>query len=249
MSFQNPNNRNFAFTAASTNAPSTVQINAIMRNVYMLMGLGLLTTAVVAFLVANTPALLSLATAPGMWIIALVLQLGIVVALSAGVSRSWLSPNGAALGFFAYSGITGFSLSLVFLYFVTVDPNALFMAFVSAAALFGTMTMFALTTKMDLSKWGTYLIMGLVGLVIVSFVNILIGSSTLGLIMSWFGVILFSGLTAYDTQRIREMSYQLEMQGDSALTAKVSILGALSLYLDFINLFLFLLQIFGGSRD
>jgi len=129
------------------------------------------------------------------------------------------------------------------------DPGALYGAFGTAAGLFGAMSLVGLTTKMDLTKMGTYLFMALIGLVIAMVINIFIGSSTLGFIISIGGVIIFTGLTAYDTQKIKEMSYQIEADGDGNAAMKFSIIGALTLYLDFINLFIFLLQIFAFSRD
>jgi uncharacterized protein len=246
MNYSNPNNVSFP---AAVSGASSLDFNKVLRGIYILMGAGLATTAIVAYLTATTPALLNLAAQPGMWLIAIIAQFAIVFALSFGVNRRWLSPTGAALGFFGYSALTGFTLSLVFLYFATNEPRALFSAFGTAAALFGCMTMFGLTTRMDLTKFGTYLMMALIGLVLAMVVNLFLNSGALGLIISWAGVLIFTGLTAYDTQKIKEMSYALEMQGDSSLTAKVSILGALTLYLDFINLFLFLLQIFGGGSN
>jgi len=247
--FRNSNNISKVGLPSATAVPEGLEINRVMQMVYLWMGLGLLTTAVVAFVVATNDSLAALAAQRGIWMMAIVAQFAIVLALSFGITRQWLTGNLAAAGFFVYAALTGFTLSLVFLYFVQNDPKALYSAFGTTAVLFGTMSMFGLTTKMDLTKWGSYLMMALIGLVIAMFVNILIGSGTLGFIISAFGVLLFTALTAYDTQKIKEMSYSLSLQGDSELTMKLSIIGALTLYLDFINLFLFLLQIFaGGSR-
>jgi FtsH-binding integral membrane protein len=129
------------------------------------------------------------------------------------------------------------------------DLGTLTLAFVSTSALFGAMTIVGLTTKMDLTKWGTFLFMGLIGLLVAMLVNIFLRSSAFDLIISVIGVLLFTGLTAYDTQKIVRMASDPAIQaGDTTLMRKLSILGALSLYLDFINLFLFILRLMGRQR-
>jgi uncharacterized protein len=248
MSYSNPVENRPIISSDSISIPS-IDLNSVMKMVYVWMGLGLLTTAVVAWFTATNPALASLRGSMPVMIIAIIVMLGSVVALSAGLRASWMTPGLAAGLFFVFAGIEGFVLSLVLEFFVANQPGALYAAFGTAAALFGTMTLVGFFTNMDLSKWGTYLFAGLIGLIIAMVVNWFIGSGSLAFLISIGGVIIFTGLTAYDTQKIKQMTENPELQGDGSLVLKFSILGALTLYLDFINLFLFLLQIFGGSRD
>lgn len=250
MGFYNPSDyeRN-AQAISSSNPISTpsVNINSVMKLVYVWMGLGLLTTAVIAYFTATIPALAGLRESGVVLILAFVLMFGTVIALSAGMNAKWMTPGVASALFFVFAGIEGFSLSLILQYFVANDPGALASAFGTTAILFGSMSIFGFTTNMDLSKWGTYLFMGLIGLIVAMVFNWFIGSSALGFLISFAGVVIFTALTAYDTQRIKQMSEELALQSDGSLVVKASILGALSLYLNFINLFLFLLQIFGGG--
>jgi uncharacterized protein len=262
MNFFDPNSNTGAI-AASSPSPVTmpqVEVNEIIKRVYLWMGLGLLTTAFVAWFTATNEALLAFSAQPGVGIISIIAVFGIVIALSFGMQRDWLNPSMAAMMFFAFAAIEGFLLSVVMFSFLaptlpdgSINPNfnpgALYAAFGTASALFGAMTIVGFTTKMDLSKWGTYLFMGLIGLIIAMVVNMFLGSSTLGFVISVAGVLIFTALTAYDTQKIKEMSMSPQMQGDGNLAMKFSIYGALILYLDLLNLFLFLLQIFGGGRD
>jgi hypothetical protein len=226
-----------------------VEVNQVLRLVYTWMGLGLLTTAVVAWFTATNDSLLTFSRQPGVWLISIIAQFGLVIALSFGINSRRITPNIAAFMFFAYAALTGFTLSAVFLYFVQNEPNALTSAFGTTAVLFGVMTLYGFTTKNDLTRLGNYLFMGLIGLVIVMLFNMIIGSSALGFLISVVGVILFTGLTAYDTQKIKEMSLDPVVQSDGNLALKLSVVGALTLYLDFLNLFLFLLQLFSGGDD
>lgn len=227
----------------------SVDINHILRLVYTWMGLGLLATAGMAWFAATTPALEGLRSSPVGVIGSLVIFFGTVIALSMGMTRKWLTPGLAAGLFLVFSLAMGFSLSLTLEWFLANDAPALFSAFGTAAGLFGVMSVYGFTTKADLSKWGTYLFMGLIGLVIAMLINLFIGSSALDFLISIVGVIIFTALTAYDTQKIKEMSMMPEMQQDGNMALKFSIMGAVTLYLDFINLFLFLLSLFGGGRD
>jgi len=207
------------------------------------MTLGLLITAVVAFAIADyAPHLLQNIVL--VWGI-LIAQIILVIALAAAVWR--LSFGVAALIFVVYAALTGFSLSGIVLYY---DLGTLTQAFLSATALFAVMSIVGLTTKADLTKLGTYLIIGLVGIIIAMFINFFLRSNTFDFIISIIGVIIFTGLTAYDTQKIARLAADPRIQGDgSQLAGKLSILGALTLYLDFLNLFLFLLRIFGRSQS
>ena len=234
------NFRNNSFIVDAPGKPlEGLQLNAVMRNVYGWMTMGLLVTAAVALAVSNS----GFFPGQGMFIIAIFAQLGIVLGLSWAIER--ISATTAGMLFFVYSALTGFTFSIFFLVF---SLGSIAAAFLSTAGVFGAMTVYGLTTKTDLTKFSSYFMMGLFGLIIASIVNIFLGSGPLDFIISIFGVLLFTGLTAWDTQRIAAMAATRKMKVDSDDTLKFSIMGALTLYLDFINLFIFMLRIFGG-RD
>ena len=220
-----------------------VEVRPLLRSVYLWMTLGLLLTAVVAFAIADyAPHLLQNVLL--VWGI-LIAQLILVVVLAAAIWR--LSFGAAALIFVLYAALTGFSLSGIVLYY---SLGTLTQAFLSTAALFGVMSIVGHNTKADLTKLGTYLIIGLVGIIIAMFINFFLRSNTFDFIISIVGVIIFTGLTAYDTQKIARLAADPRIEGEgSQLAGKLSILGALMLYLDFLNLFLFLLRIFGRSSS
>jgi hypothetical protein len=221
-----------------------VDVRPLLRNVYGLMTLGLFVTTGMAYATATFQPLLDLLRYPFVVFGALILELILVASLAAAIWK--LSTGVAAAIFFAYAALNGFTLSLIVLAY---DLGTLTLAFVSTAALFGAMTIVGLTTKTDLTKWGTFLFMGLFGLVIAMVVNLFLRSSTFELVVSVLGVIIFTGLTAYDTQKILRMASDPRVQaGESQLMGKLSILGALELYLDFINLFLFILRLMGRRR-
>lgn len=219
---------------------SRVNLQPVMRQVYVWMGLGTLLTALMAFLTVSTP-LLNLALNPVALIIAMVAELGLVMGMSFGINR--LSAATATLLFFVYAALNGFTLSIVLLAYSGATVTT---AFVATAALFGAMSIIGYTTKVDLTKMGTYLMMGLIGLLIAMVVNIFVGSGPLDMIISIIGVLIFTGLTAYDTQRIGQMAASVSSDGEGV--AKLGIYGALRLYLDFINMFLFMLRLMGGRR-
>jgi len=223
-----------------------IDVSAVMRLVYVWMGLGLLITAMVALFINNSPVIDSLHKNPGLLWGAIIAQFAIVLVLSFAMSK--LSPSLAGIMFLAYSAVTGVSIAFIVSFYTTASVAT---AFGTTSVVFGVMTVFAFTTKMDLTKWGTFLIMGLIGMIIASLLNIFIfHSSGLDLVLSYFGVLLFTGLTAYDTYRIKKMaeSPEFAMQGSDAVL-KLSIFGALHLYLDFINLFLYILRILGSRRN
>jgi FtsH-binding integral membrane protein len=170
-------------------------------------------------------------------------ELALVMALSAGIMK--IHPSLAGVMFFAYAAMNGVTLSAIFLVY---ELGSIGMAFFVAAALFGAMSLIGYSTKKDLTRWRSYLMMGLIGLIIASIVNIFFASSGLDWIVSIVGVLLFLGLTIYDTQRIKAMTVQTMQMGDEAVAAKMGILGALRLYLDFVNLFLYLLRFLGRRR-
>ena len=220
-----------------------VEVRPLLRSVYLWMTLGLLITAVVAFAIADyAPHLLqNVLLVWGLFIAQLIL----VIVLAAAIWR--LSFGAAALIFVLYAGLTGITLSGIVLYY---DLGTLTQAFLSATALFAVMSIVGLTTKADLSKLGTYLIIGLFGIIIAMIINFFFRSSAFDFVISIIGVIIFTGLTAYDTQKIVRLASDPRIEGEgSQMAGKLSILGALTLYLDFLNLFLFLLRIFGRSQN
>lgn len=213
---------------------------ALMRKVYVWMTLALVLTGITAFGVASSPSLMMtiIQTPAIMWGL-IIAELIIVIAISAAINR--LSLTTATLLFVLYSVLNGATFSLIFaVYTMSSIANVFFIT----AGTFGVMAAYGYFTKRDLSSWGRLLLMALIGLIIATLVNVfLVKSSGFDLILSYAGVLIFVGLTAYDTQKIKQM---LAMQTDMGEGAqKVALLGALSLYLDFINLFLYLLRIFG----
>ena len=233
---------------------------SVMRQVYAWMTVGLAATAATAFLVGQTNIPLLLIQAPFLWLIMLLAELGLVFFISAGINR--LDPLAARVLFLVYAVLNGITLSFIF---VTLQiqtatgalvseriysNESIMFAAISAAAMFGATSIIAYTTRMDLSRLGGILMMALIGLIVASLINIFVPSDTLFQIINYAGVLIFVGLTAYDTHRIKRMALNpaLNMGDDAAaLTQRVAIMGALSLYLDMINLFLFLLRIMGGG--
>lgn len=219
---------------------STDDQMVLIRKVYSWMSMALLMTALTAYVVANTTLLqeLVLGSRFGFWAL-IIAQLGIVWFLSSRILS--LSLNTATLLFALYSVITGATLSVLFIVYTS---ESLTTTFLITAGTFGAMSLYGYMTKRDLSSWGNILLMGVVGLIIASIVNYFLESSTLYWIVSCAGVLIFVGLTAYDTQKIKAL-IGVEDNDD---TRKMALMGALMLYLDFINLFLYLLRIFGRKR-
>jgi uncharacterized protein len=176
---------------------------------------------------------------PLMWVFILA-PLGLVMLLSFGINR--LAAGTALMLFFLYAGLLGLSLASIFLAYTGQSITQVF--FISAAT-FGAMSLWGYTTQRDLTGVGSFMFMGLIGIVIASLVNIFLASNALGWAISVIGVLVFVGLTAYDTQRIKEM---YNVNDDGTIAGRKAVMGALSLYLDFINLFLMLLRIFGDRR-
>ena len=216
-----------------------VQFNAVMRNVYAWMTMGLLVTAFVSLLLSRMEIPLS----QPLFLGAVFAQLGIVIALSWAINR--ISATVAGMLFFVYATITGVTFSVLFMIYPIGSITA---AFFTTAGAFGAMTLVGLTTKTDLSKYSSYFTMALIGLFIAMIVNMFLGSGPLDYVISIFGVLLFTALTAYDTQKISRMASNPKLDLSNDDTLKFSIMAALTLYLDFINLFLFLLRLF-GRRD
>jgi FtsH-binding integral membrane protein len=170
-------------------------------------------------------------------------QIGLVMYLSARINK--LSGSAATGLFLAYSALNGVTLSAILLVYAS---STIFNAFFTAAGMFAAMSIYGMVTKKDLTGMGQFMMMGLFGLIIASIINMFIGNGPMDMVISIIGVIIFAGLTAYDSQKLRYMGETMPM-GDETAIRRGSILGALTLYLDFINLFLFLLRLFGGSRD
>ena len=217
-----------------------IDLQSIMRQVYTWMVLGMLVTAGVAYVTATT-ALINLAANPIILLVAIIAEFGVVLVISRGLNR--LSAGMATMLFIVYAGLNGFTLSILLLVF---NIGSVFLAFAATAGLFAVMSVIGYTTRVDLSKMGTYLMMGVMGLVIAIVINLFVGSSLLDMLISMAGVLIFTALTAYDTQRIGRMAAEMSLNGDQAL--KFGIFGALKLYLDFINMFLFVLRLTGRRR-
>ncbi|MDA7946498.1 MAG: Bax inhibitor-1/YccA family protein [Hyphomicrobiaceae bacterium] len=204
---------------------------------YMAMGVGI--TGLVAYAAVASGIYQQIAATPFIWVVMLA-PLGMVFYLSARVGS--MSVSGAQMGFWIFAGLMGLSLGWIFLAYTGTSIANVF--FITAAA-FGGLSLYGYTTKKDLSGWGSFLIMGLIGVIIAMVVNIFLASSALQFAISVIGVLVFSGLTAYDTQRIKEMYY---VGDDGAVAGRKAIMGALSLYLNFINLFIMLLSLFGNRE-
>ncbi|MDF1581041.1 MAG: Bax inhibitor-1/YccA family protein [Desulfuromonadales bacterium] len=212
------------------------------RQVYTWMGCGLLLTALAAYVTLSSTTLLELIFGNKMVFYGLILgELGLVIWLSAAINK--LSAKTATLMFLAYSALNGVTFASIFLIYT---KSSIVSTFMITAGTFGAMSAYGYLTKKDLSSWGSFLFMGLIGVVIASVVNIFMQSSMVYWVSTFCGVIVFVGLTAYDTHKIK----QLAAQGFSSAEDyhKGAIMGALRLYLDFINLFLMLLRIFGNRR-
>lgn len=212
---------------------------SLMRKVYLWMTFALVITGITAFYVASSEQLLSIIFGSKFMFCGLIIaELGLVMWLSAGINR--MSITTATLMFVLYSVINGATLSVVLLAFTTASVAKVF--FITAGT-FAAMAVYGYFTKKDLTSWGKILLMALIGIIIASIANIFFKSSATDLVISYLGVIVFVGLTAYDSQKIKQMLLQAPDAGEAA--QKIALLGALTLYLDFVNLFLYLLRIFG----
>jgi FtsH-binding integral membrane protein len=217
-------------------------LRSFMLGVFNYMGLGLAITGLTAFVVATTPALyVPIFTTPLKWVVMLA-PLGFIFFLGARLHA--MSVSAAQITFWLFCGIMGISLASIFLVFT---GESIARVFFITAATFGAVSLYGYTTKRDLAQFGSFLFMGLIGIVIASIVNLFLGSSALQFAVSVIGVLVFTGLTAWDTQRLKEQ--YLTGFGSSEMVAKGSIMGALSLYLNFINLFVMLMQLLGVARS
>jgi len=215
--------------------------SSAMKRVYIKMTLALVVTGLIALFCANSLAYLQFMVTHrwAMWALMLA-EIGLVIGISSGLRK--LSSSAATALFYLFAIINGMMLAPIFLVYTGASIAKTF--FITAGT-FGAMSVFGYTTGQDLSKIGNILFMALIGLIIASVVNIFAHSSTLDWIISFAGVLIFTGLTAWDTQQIKQMAAMMP----ASETGRLATLGALSLYLDFINLFLYLLRFFGASRD
>ena len=232
-------NTNQITIAQARQEASTVFLAKVFN--WMAVGLGL--TGIVAYFTAHTGLAMAIVGSP-IFFILIIGELGLVFYLSARVEK--MQASTASSLFIGYSVLNGLTLSVIFLAYTSASIAGTFFI---TAGMFGAMAIYGLVTKRDLSGWGSFLFMGLIGIIIASIVNIFLNSSATHWMISMIGVFIFTGLTAYDVQRIKKIGEEgIMTQGHEAIR-KGSIMGALALYLDFINLFLMLLRFFGGSRD
>ena len=219
-----------------------VQEHQFITKVYSWMCFALIITAVVAFFVASTPALvMTIATNQILFIGLIFAEIGAVIALSGLINK--ISSATAILLFIGYSALNGVTLSVILLAFTATSVASTFFA---TAATFAAMSCIGWYTKKDLTSIGHLCFMALIGIIIASIVNIFLHSPLMYWIVTYAGILIFVGLIAYDTQKIKKMSRMFDVH--SEVGKKTAIMGALALYLDFINLFLLLLRIFGGRR-
>ena len=226
-------------------AAADVRHRTIIRNVYMWMTAGLALTAATSWWTVNTEAVLNFLFEGGRFTFFAIVIAEFILVLRISRRIMTMSVPEAVGGFALYSFLNGLTISGVLLHYT---GSTIFQAFFSAGGMFGVMSLWAFTTRRDLSSWGHYLFMGLIGLIIAGLAGMFIGGESYHLLYSAAGVILFTGLTAYDTQMIKRMSDQAGTSVGEQDFIRLSILGALKLYLDFINMFLFLLRLFGRRR-
>ncbi len=231
---------NFNYKSTSIDA-TDIGLRSYLIRVYNYMSGGLFLTGLIAYLTSQSPELMNtLFNTPLKWLVMLA-PLAFMLFLSFGINR--ISSTKAQLIFWLFASSMGLSISSIFLVYTGLSIAKTFFI---TATMFLAMSIYGYTTKSDLTRFGSFLIMGLFGIIIASIVNIFLKSSTLELVVSIAGVLIFTGLTAYDTQKIK-LSYQ--EQDDSETHSKKAILGAITLYLDFINLFLMLLRLLGNRRE
>lgn len=236
------------YDRSSVRAPSQqLAVSRFVNRTYGWMFLGLMITGLVSLWVASSEAAIQLIFGNRFVFYGILLgELGLVMGLSAAYQR--LTANGALMGFLAYSALSGVTFSSIFLVYTYSSIGHVFLI---AAGMFGGLALFGTVTKKDLTGLGAFVGMGVWGLILVGLVNIFVQSESLSLGISAAGVLIFSGLTAYDAQRVRSLAYQYAYEGSSSRNeeGKGAVFAALTLYLNFINLFLSLLRLFGNRRD
>lgn len=229
-----------SYDSYKSTASSSV-LSTVMRKVYVRMFLALVVTAFTALYVASSPALLTtILGSRAIFFGLMIAELAVVFVISGMLHK--LSTVTATLLFYLYAILNGVVFSSIF---VVYELGSIAYTFFITAGVFGAMSVYGLVTKNDMTRFGSYCVMALFGLIIATVVNIFVASSTLDWIISFVGVALFIGLTVWDTQKIKNAAYEVE----PSQMGKLATIGALSLYLDFINLFLYLLRFFGRSND
>lgn len=224
-------------------------LRAHMNKVYGTMSIGMLLTFAVAWAVGSNPALLSIFRDPMtlkpniLGYIVMFAPLGMVFGFGAAINR--LSAAGAQLFFWTFAAVMGLSMSWIFVAFTGISIANVFLV---TSIAFASLSLYGYTTKKDISGWGSFLIMGVVGILIASLINIFVGSAAIHFAITILGVLIFAGLTAYDTQNIKNTYVAHAAHGDQEWLGKAAIMGALNLYLDFINMFMFLLQLLGNRE-
>lgn len=233
-----------SYTSFSQNA-TLVKTNSFIRSVYNWMAIALALTGFTAYYVSHNEAMVQLIYGtPGLIMILIFAELGFVFFLSARIQK--LQAGTATALFTIYSILNGITLSYIFLAYTATSIVSTFMV---CSVTFLACSVYGMVTKKDLTSLGGFMFMGLIGIIIASVVNIFLQSSAMQMIISYIGVVVFIGLTAYDTQKLKTMSTTIPNNATGAMIRKGALMGALSLYLDFINLFIMMLHIFGGSRD
>jgi len=217
------------------------RIQSVMQQVYLWMTAGLLVTGAISSMIFNSPTLSGMLLNPIVFIALFVVELVLVIAISAFINK--MSPALATGLFILYAAVNGITLTPIFFAYTSTSIAT---AFFTTAGMFGALTLYGTVTKRDLSGMGRFLLMALFGLCIASIINIFLKNGVMDFVISIFGVLIFAGLTAYDTQRLNQLASQASSDDE---IGRFSIMGALILYLDFINLFLYLLRLFGKRRD
>ena len=214
-----------------------------MTKVYMWMAAGLLATAAVSYYASTSEAVLMALFGRGMvpFIVLAVVEIGLVIYLSAKIAS--LNPTTAIALFFVYAALNGLTIAPIFLAYTKESISS---AFFTSAGMFAAMSVYGTVTKRDMSGMGSFFMMGLIGLIVAGAINMFVGSARADLVISIMGVLIFTGLTAYDTQKLKRLAS--EIGGNEDLHSNMAVLGALKLYLDFINMFLYLLRIFGRRK-
>ena len=238
--FIRSNRSSESFASSASGISYDTGLRSYMVKIYNFMSIALGISGLVAFLVSSSPALMgAIFGTPLAWVVMLA-PLGFVMFF--GYKLNSLSSEQAKNYLWIYSALMGISLSTIFIAYTSTSIARVF--FISAAT-FGGMSLYGYTTKKDLTGMGSFLFMGLIGLLVASLVNIFLKSSALEFALSAIGVLIFIGLTAYDTQKIKQAYYRTT---DSEITAKLAVMGALNLYMDFINLFIMMLRFFGDRK-
>jgi len=212
-------------------------MNNIFKKVFLWMMIGLLVTFATGYTVATNPNMIEKIFSTSLYIILPIIEIILVIVLSARITK--MNPTTARILFILYSFVTGLTFSSIFIIY---EMTSIIFVFLITAIVFGILSLIGYTTKVDLTKLGTYLFVGLIGILICSIINMFIGNGMFEIIICSISIIVFLGFTAYDVQKIKELSNYYEEDN-------LAIIGALELYLDFINIFLDLLRLFGNNRD